>query len=250
MADSDKPEQTAQPGQVITPGSVAAPPEPAAPATSQSVSAPAAAEPPANDFTAPREPVSPPAPSPAETEPSLAPPSPTETPQQDQANQQAPPLPSPTGSVAPISWTASEFVAHEKNFNWYAGLIAIAAVVSILIYMVTRDVTSSVVVVVCALALGVLANRKPRQLQYALSESGITIGNKHFDYGAFKSFSVVPEGAFSSVVFIPLKRFAPPTTIYYAPEDEDRILDILSNVLPLEEHKPDAIDSIARRVRF
>ncbi len=61
---------------------------------------------------------------------------------------------------------------------------------------------------------------------------------------------MVPEGAFSSVVFMPLKRFAPPRTIYYAPEDEDRIVGLLVNRLPLEEHRADAVDGLMRRIRF
>jgi hypothetical protein len=61
---------------------------------------------------------------------------------------------------------------------------------------------------------------------------------------------VVPEGAFSSIVFMPLKRFAPLTTIYYAPEDESKIITILTDRLPFEERKAAAIDSLMKRVRF
>ncbi len=149
-----------------------------------------------------------------------------------------------------VSWTASEFVAHEKSVGWYAALILVAAIIAAVIYLITRDKISSGVVLVCALALGVLAARKPRQLQYAVDNSGITVGQKHFGYGAFKSFAVVPEGAFSSIVLMPLKRFAPLTTIYYSPEDEKRIVDTLASRLPFEEHKLDVIDHFMRRIRF
>jgi hypothetical protein len=39
---------------------------------------------------------------------------------------------------------------------------------------------------------------------------------------------VVPEGAFNSIVFMPLKRFAVPLSIYYDPKDEDKIIAVLS----------------------
>lgn len=156
----------------------------------------------------------------------------------------------PAAAEGSISWTASEFVAHEKSSGWYLGLTAIAAVVACFVFLITRDIISTVVVLVGAAAFGILGSRKPRQQQYILDVGGLTIGQKRYDFGQFRSFSVVPEGAFSSIVFMPLKRFAQLTTIYYAPEDEDKIVDIISQSLPFEERPADAVDSLMKRVRF
>jgi hypothetical protein len=155
-----------------------------------------------------------------------------------------------TPSEGTISWTASEFVAHEKSPGWYGILVLVSVIIAALIYLITRDIISTAVVIIAALAFAVLAGRKPKQLQYQLSNAGMTIGNKQFGYNMFKSFSVVPEGAFSSIVFRPLKRFSPLTTIYYAPDDEEKIIILLSDHLPFEEHKPDPIDNMMRRIRF
>jgi hypothetical protein len=51
-------------------------------------------------------------------------------------------------------------------------------------------------------------------------------------------------------VFTPLQRFSPLTTIYYDPNDEERIVDLLANRLPMEERKRDAIDRLMWRIRF
>ncbi len=169
---------------------------------------------------------------------------------------QAPESPSTPVAAAPttteggISWTASEFVSHEKSAGWYGALMLVTAVTVALIYLITKDVISTTVVIIAALAFAVLAGRKPKQLQYQLSDTSVSIGHKQLGYTTFKSFSVVPEGAFSSIVFRPLKRFAPLTTIYYAPDDEDKIIALLSKHLPLEEHKLDAVDNMMRRIRF
>lgn len=118
------------------------------------------------------------------------------------------------------------------------------------IFLMGRDIISIIVVLVAAVCFGVLGSRKPRQQQYTLSASGLSVGQKHYSFSAFRSFAVVPEGAFSSVVFMPLKRFAPLTTIYYAPEDEDKIVDLISASLPFEERKTDPIDNLMGRIRF
>jgi hypothetical protein len=183
----------------------------------------------------------------------------TEEPQVEilEPNQQAVQPTEPTNFDQPISgdsnvvtWTASEFIAHEKSSSWYAALAGGALAAAILAYLVTKDMVTSAVIIVAGVMLGVYGSHQPRQLQYQLDLHGITIGNKHYGYEEFRSFSVIPEGAFSSIVFMPMKRFAPPTTIYYAPEDEDRIITLLSNYLPFEQQRRDAVDSLMRRIRF
>lgn len=163
-----------------------------------------------------------------------------------------PPTQSPGASIdnGIISWTASEFISHEKTSGWYGVLALVTVIAAVMIYLLTKDTISTIVAIICGIAFGAVAGRRPRQLQYQLSNSGVTIGQKQFPYTGFKSFSVVPEGAFSSIVFKPLKRFAPLTTIYYSPNDENDILDLLSQHLPFEEHKSDAVDNMMRRIRF
>ncbi len=63
-------------------------------------------------------------------------------------------LPVKTTPAGTKTWTASEFVAHQKTPGWY-GLLALAALVlSGLIYLLTRDIISASVVIVAALFFG------------------------------------------------------------------------------------------------
>lgn len=149
-----------------------------------------------------------------------------------------------------ISWSASEFVAHDKTPGWYALLLITAGVFAVGVYLLTKDMVSAGVVVVAAIILAVFASHKPREQRYILDDQGIVVGQRRYDYDDYKSFAVTSEGAFSSLVFMPLKRFAVPLTIYYAPEDEERIVSLLSERLPLEEHRLDAVDNLMRRIRF
>ena len=119
-----------------------------------------------------------------------------------------------------------------------------------MIYFLTKDSISAIAVVVGAFAFGYYGARQPRQLEYQLDSNGVTIGPKFYAYSGFRSFAIAPEGAFSSIVFMPLQRFAPLTTIYYAPDDEERIISLLSNIMPVEEHRSDFVDNLMRRIRF
>ena len=154
------------------------------------------------------------------------------------------------GSTSEVSWTASEFIAHQKSTNWYLALFGIAVVVMIAVWFLTKDVFSTIVV---ALAVGVLAaygSRQPRELHYVVDNNGITIGQKAYPYSLFRSFSVVDEGAFSSLELMPLKHLSPPITIYYGPEDETAITEAVALHLPFEHRERDAIEHLMRRIRF
>ena len=149
-----------------------------------------------------------------------------------------------------IRWTASEFVSHEKTSGWYVALAFVAVLASAIIFLLTKSVYSVVVVLVLALALAVFGALKPRTLDYALDADGVTVGDKHFLYESFRSFTVIDEGPVPSIQLLPLKRFMVPITIYFAPEDADIIIDTLGQFLPFDHKKRDFIDKLSSRIRF
>lgn len=149
-----------------------------------------------------------------------------------------------------ISWTASEYIAHHKTATWYVTLAIIAVVLAGGAYLLAHDLITSVSIVLIAFVFGLSAARKPRVLEYTLDNRGLKIAQKSYLYSNFRSFAVIDEGAFSSIVFVPLKRFMPMLTIYYAPEDENRIVQIIADHLPMEQRKHDAIDALLHKIRF
>lgn len=149
-----------------------------------------------------------------------------------------------------LSWTAPEFIEHEKSASWY-GLLAVAALIlSGLTYLLTRDIISTAVVALALGCLGAYGARKPRELDYHLDASGLSVGNKHFDLENFKSFALVQEGDAQSIVFLPLRRFASLITIYCKPDIEDKIVNMLATNLPISVRNPDTIDKLMHKIRF
>jgi hypothetical protein len=154
------------------------------------------------------------------------------------------------GKPSEVSWTASEFIAHHKSTGWYLRLGAAGILAAAIVYIFTRDLISSGMILIAMVALGAFAGRKPRALQYRIDNFGIQVGEKTYPYHDFKSFSVIDEGAMSSVSLLPMKRFLPPLSIYYDPQDETKIVTMLSAELPFEEGQKDAIDRLMHRIRF
>lgn len=149
-----------------------------------------------------------------------------------------------------IGWSASEFIAHNKNSGWYFALAGGAGLLSLAIFFLTKDLISSIVVVIVAIVFGVFAARKPRELQYYIDNTGLKIAEKFYPYSDFKSFSVIQEDGIESIWFMPLKRFMPIISVYFDPNDGQKIADVLSQYLPFENRQPDPVDKLMRRLRF
>lgn len=149
-----------------------------------------------------------------------------------------------------VNWSASEFIAHDKTAGWYGLLMVGGVIFAGLVYLLTKDVISTSVVGVVIVVFGIFAARKPRELSYSVDNQGVHIGEKFYPYSGFRSFSIVQEEAIESIWFSPLKRFTPMLAIYFAPDDGPKIVDVLSDNLPLENRELDVVDRLMHRLRF
>lgn len=149
-----------------------------------------------------------------------------------------------------ITWTASEAVSQDKTAGWFLLLGVATLVIAAVVYLLTHDKLTAVVVVVVAIVFGFFAARRPRTLTYALGKQGIQIDAKLYPYESFKSFSLLEEGALVCILLMPMRRFMPPLTVYYLPQDEEKVLGMLSDYLPFEDRKRDLIDQAMRKIRF
>lgn len=149
-----------------------------------------------------------------------------------------------------LQWVAEEHRAHDNRSKSSAALLAGSVAIAVVTYIFTRDAFSTVAVVVGLGGLVYFMSRKPAMQQYALDSEGVYVGNKLYPFHDFRGFSVLEEESQASIVFIPLRRFMPPITAYLDPAIEQAAFDYLTAYLPLEEHVPDAVDKLVKRLRF
>lgn len=149
-----------------------------------------------------------------------------------------------------VTWTASEYIGNPKTSSWYMMFAGSMVFVCVIVYLLTHDLVSTIVIAILGIAVGIFAARQPQVIEYGLDRSGIHLGSRFFPYSTFKTFSVAVDGAFSHITLSPLKRFGTPVTVHYSPEDEEKIIKTLADYLPYEEHKSDPIENFSRRVRF
>jgi hypothetical protein len=160
------------------------------------------------------------------------------------------PASKPAASSRTVSWQAAEFIEHPHTSTWYAALIGGTVLVAVLVYLFTKDFFATGTIAMVGVIVAIYAGHKPDQVQYEITESGLSVNGKSYPYGSFKSFGVLREGSLSSINLFPLKRLMPPVSAYFDPKDEPKVVDALGNHLPYEERKMDVIDRLSRRLRL
>jgi hypothetical protein len=153
-------------------------------------------------------------------------------------------------SFTDINWSASEFIAHDKNISWYIILSLITLFFAAIVYLLTHDKISTAVIVFAGGITGFYAARKPRLLNYKIDTTGLTIQSKVFSYDSFKSFAIAEDSAIPNVILIPLKRFMPTLSVYLDPSSEEAVLKVLSKRIPQDVHHQALIERFMQRVRF
>jgi hypothetical protein len=149
-----------------------------------------------------------------------------------------------------VSWSASEFVHHEKSSGWHIIVIAGALILGVAIYFLTKSIFGAVIIALVGIIFSIFGALKPKVLDYSITPKGVQIGNKHFDYLSFRSFAVIEDGQMPSLQLLPQKRFAVPITIYFSPADKDHIADVLGEYLPFEHQERDLVDKLSSKLRF
>src|SRR5690606_26783783 len=107
--------------------------------------------------------------------------------------------------ISEITWTASEYVEHEKDAIWYLIMSGVSLVAVGAVFLVTRDWLTVATIALAILVIGIYAGRKPLNKDYSIGESGLKVGDKVYHFGQFRSFSLVDEGAINSIWLRPLK---------------------------------------------
>lgn len=149
-----------------------------------------------------------------------------------------------------VSWTAAEYIEHEKDPKWYGMFLGATIVVTGIVYILTKEIIASVLILVAGISVAFFASRPPSEKTYEISGDGIRVDHRTYDIEEFKSFSIVEEGHKDSIWLKPVKKFAPFLIIYFHQEDEQAIIDTLSVMLPHEPRELDNIDKFTRKMRF
>ena len=155
-----------------------------------------------------------------------------------------------TASDEAISWTASEFIEHDKSVSWYALLALVTVVVSAVLYLITKEVLSVIAIVAMALLFGVYGSAKPKTRSYTIDAQGLKVDDKQYLFANMKSFSVIEEGPIPYIQLLLRQRFSLAVTVYADPSQIDQIAEFIGQHVPYDQKKRDFTDALSSKIRF
>ena len=150
----------------------------------------------------------------------------------------------------PVRWQASEYIHQEKNALWFVAFGLVVLVFMAIAVLLMRAWSFAILIAVMATAVIVYSQRPPRTLTYTISDKGLYVGDRLYQFDEFKSFGVIHDGLEYSVMLMPVKRFSPGVTVYFPEEFGEQIVDMLGARLPMQELRLDIIDRIVRKLRL
>lgn len=107
-----------------------------------------------------------------------------------------------------FSWQFPEFTHHERSQRWYAW--AVVAMVLLLLYAIfTRNFLFAVITIIAALTIA-LIHRNPRQINFKITEDGISVNGVFYEYDAIKNFFIIYQPPEVKTLYFELKGFFKP----------------------------------------
>lgn len=89
-----------------------------------------------------------------------------------------------------ITWSVKEYDKHERSKRWY--IIAISLTLGLLLFsFLTANFLFAVIIIIASLVVILHDGQEPVSLKVSLTEEGVIVGSKFYDYDEFENFSIV-----------------------------------------------------------
>lgn len=150
----------------------------------------------------------------------------------------------------PIAWTAPEGIKVHRELWWYITFGVVLIGLMALAILVFKSPTFAILLPIMTVALFLLSEKTPQNINYAISPKGIYVSDKLYDFSEFRAFGITRENNQHSAILLPVKRFSPGLTLYFSEKEGEKIVDMLGARLPMQEIKPDALEKLIRMIKL
>jgi hypothetical protein len=153
--------------------------------------------------------------------------------------------------VGKLTWKAPEFVKIKRGWLWYAIFVTIFIGGGISAYLL--DSWSFGLALIAFGAVYLVADRPhPKNVKIILSDLGVKVGNKVYQYNRIKAFWIVYNPPFNQVLNIKVyNELLEEIEIQLGKQDPTEIYEFLSRRLPeLEGKEPGFVDNLSKLLRL
>jgi len=153
------------------------------------------------------------------------------------------------GPPIQISWSAPEFAHYEKNRGWFLGLFLITAIL-LAIAVLMKNFLFAFLIIVSVFLIYTQAKKRPRLIEFIISEKGVTIDEKLYPYNELHSFWIFEEPEAQILSLISKKIIHPRLPIPLGDKTSEEIKEVLSIFIPLKKQEEAFSETLARKLKF
>ena len=148
-----------------------------------------------------------------------------------------------------IEWQSLNHQHAEKSADWY-WILGIVSVAGAILSFYFGNILFGIFILIGALTLGLIAARKPREINIKVTPRGIITGNFEYPYVNYRSFWIEDDHMHGSRILLhSLSTFLPLISIPIAEEvDLDHLRDIINDYLDEEFLRESAIHRLFDRL--
>ncbi len=89
-----------------------------------------------------------------------------------------------------IGWEIPEYEKHERTKLWYI-TASVVTLLLLLFSFLTANFLFAVIIIVVAMVIIIHDGREPDMVEFKLTDEGVVVGRKFYDYDELQNFSIV-----------------------------------------------------------
>jgi len=139
-----------------------------------------------------------------------------------------------------MSWQVPEYEKHERTKNWYIGAIVLAILLMIYAFLTTNFLFFGIILI-SAFVIFLNDSHDPALVAIGLTDEGVVVGKKFYDYDELKNFSIVykPKQGVKNLYFEFKSPVKQRLSIPIMDEDPILVRNILLKYLPEDLERTD-----------
>ncbi len=106
-------------------------------------------------------------------------------------------------------WTVQEYEQHERGWIWYLAM-SVLGVILIAYGIWTNNFLFSLIIILFAIILFLQAHQEPLQVTFAVTELGIILGSRFYEFSEFKYFYIIYQPPEVKTLFFEMKSITHP----------------------------------------
>jgi hypothetical protein len=149
-----------------------------------------------------------------------------------------------------LEWSAPEFITYQRDWRWF--LSAAAALFAVGVYSAfVRDWFMIFIVFFLAVALYLNQQRTPKEITYRITQKGLYLDDKFFQFDQIHSFWIVLNGGQKVLNIVFNNKFLPALTINFDAIDPENLKTILTKYIPEQVDRGESLaDKLSRILKI